>query len=49
MVQHEKEFVATPDRMELVKSGDVLIVAGKDEKIQQWLTESKKEQATSGE
>jgi trk system potassium uptake protein TrkA len=42
VIQHEKEFVVTPDRMELVKSGDVLIVAGNDEKIQQWLTESKK-------
>jgi len=49
VIQHEKEFVVTPDRAEPVKSGDVLIVAGKDEKIQQWLTESKKEQATSGE
>jgi trk system potassium uptake protein TrkA len=43
IIQHDKEIVVYPDRSEVVKKDDVLILAGYDEKLEQLLTEAPKE------
>ena len=43
LLQREKEVVVTPDRSEIVKQDDVLIVSGNDDKLEELLTEARKE------
>lgn len=45
LIRRGKEVIVTPDRAELVKHDDVLIVSGSDDRLEQFLTEAKKEQA----
>ena len=45
LIQRGKEVIVTPDRAELVKQDDVLIVSGIDDKLEQFLTEAKKNEA----
>jgi len=40
LIQRGKEVIVTPDRAEMVKQGDVLIVAGGDDKLEQFLHET---------
>ena len=42
LIQRENEVIVTPDRTEVVKTNDIMIVAGSDEKLGQLLTEAKK-------
>lgn len=42
IVQREREVIVTPDRMEVVRANDVLVVSGNDLKIEQMLTEARK-------
>jgi trk system potassium uptake protein TrkA len=42
LIQREKGIIVTPDRSEVVKAGDVLIMAGSDDKLEQFLAEGKK-------
>jgi len=42
LVQRGKEVIVTPDRAEIVRQGDVLIVSGSDEKLEQFMAESRK-------
>jgi len=42
LLQREKEVVVTPDRSEIVKQGDVLIVSGSDDKLEELLSEARK-------
>ena len=42
LVQRGKEVIVTPDRAEILRQGDVLIVAGSDEKLEQFMSETKK-------
>jgi trk/ktr system potassium uptake protein len=42
LIQRGKEVIVTPDRAEIVKQGDVLIVAGSDDKLEQFMAETKK-------
>jgi len=42
LIQRGKEVVVTPDRAEIVRQGDVLILAGSDEKLEQFMAETKK-------
>jgi len=43
LIKREKEVVVTPDRSEVVKQGDVLILSGNDDKLEQLLTEAESE------
>lgn len=42
LIQRGKEVIVTPDRAEVVRQGDVLILAGSDEKLEQFMAETKK-------
>jgi len=42
LIQRKNEVIVTPDRTEIVKADDIMIVSGSDEKLGQLLTESKK-------
>jgi trk/ktr system potassium uptake protein len=42
LIQRGKEVIVTPDRAEVVRLGDVLIVSGSDEKLEQFMAETKK-------
>ena len=42
LIQRENEVIVTPDRNEVVKPDDVMVVAGNDDKLEQLLTEAKK-------
>ncbi len=37
-----KGVIVTPDRTEVVREGDILIVSGSDDKLEQFLHEAKK-------
>jgi len=41
LIQRENEVIVTPDRTEVIKANDIIIVAGSDEKLGQLLTEAK--------
>jgi len=43
LIQRGKEVIVTPDGVEDVRQGDVLIVAGRDDKLDQLLTEAASE------
>ncbi|MBI4294866.1 MAG: TrkA family potassium uptake protein [Chloroflexi bacterium] len=43
MLQSEKEIIVVPDRTETVAPGDILIVAGNDDKLEQFFIDAKKE------
>jgi trk system potassium uptake protein len=45
LIQRGKEVIVTPDRAEIVRQGDVLILAGSDEKLEQFMAETKKHKA----
>ena len=45
LIQRGKEVIVTPDRAEIVRQGDVLITAGSDEKLEQFMAETKKHKA----
>jgi trk system potassium uptake protein TrkA len=42
LLQREREIIVSPDRMEVVKPDDVLIVSGNDSRLEQLLTEARK-------
>lgn len=42
LLQREREIVVSPDRMEVIKPDDVLIVSGNDSRLEQLLTEARK-------
>lgn len=42
LIQRGKNVIVTPDRAETVKEGDILILAGSDDKLEQFLTEAKR-------
>lgn len=42
LIQRGKGVIVTPDRSEILKEGDVLIIAGNDDKLEQFLHESRK-------
>jgi trk/ktr system potassium uptake protein len=42
LIQRKNEVIVTPDRAEMVKPDDILVVAGSDDKLEQLLTEAKK-------
>ena len=42
MIQREREIIITPDRMEVIRDNDILLVSGNDSKIEQCLTEARK-------
>ena len=42
LIQRGKEVIVTPDRAEVLREGDVLIVSGSDDKLEQFTAESKK-------
>lgn len=42
LIQREKEVIVTPGQGELIKPGDVLIIAGNDDKVEKLLAEAKK-------
>jgi trk system potassium uptake protein TrkA len=42
LIQRKNEVIVTPDRTEIVKPDDILVVAGSDDKLEQLLTEAKK-------
>lgn len=45
LIQRKNEVIVTPDRAEIVKPDDILVVAGSDDKLEQLLAEAKKKQA----
>ena len=45
LIQRGKEVIVTPDRAEIVRQGDVLIAAGSDDKLEQFIAETKKHKA----
>ena len=45
LIQRGKEVVVTPDQAEIVRQGDVLILAGSDENLEQFMAETKKHKA----
>jgi trk system potassium uptake protein TrkA len=45
LIQRGKEVIVTPDRAEIVRQGDVLIAAGSDERLEQFMAETKKHKA----
>lgn len=42
LLQREREIIVSPDRMEVIKLDDVLIVSGNDSRLEQLLTEARK-------
>ena len=42
IIQREREIIVTPDRMEVVRADDTIVVSGNDGKIEQMLTEARK-------
>ena len=44
LIQRKNEVIVTPDHAEIVKSDDILVLAGSDDKLEQLLTEAKKKQ-----
>lgn len=42
LIQRGKNVIVTPDRAETVREGDVLILAGSDDKLEQFLIEAKR-------
>jgi K+/H+ antiporter YhaU regulatory subunit KhtT len=42
MIRRELEIIVTPDRMEVVRADDTLVLSGDDNKIEQMLTEAHK-------
>ncbi len=42
LIQRGKEVIVTPDRAEVVRLGDILIVAGSDDNLEQFMAETKK-------
>ncbi len=42
IIQREREVIVTPDRMEVVRANDTLVVSGNDLKIEQMLVEARK-------
>ena len=42
LIQRGKEVIVTPDRAEIVRQGDILIVSGSDDKLEQFMAETKK-------
>ena len=42
IIQREREVIVTPDRMEVIRAEDTLVVSGNDLKIEQMLTEARK-------
>ena len=45
LVQRGKELVISPDLLETVRQGDVLIIAGSDERLEEFLTEARKKKS----
>jgi trk system potassium uptake protein TrkA len=41
LIQRENEIIITPDRSEMVKSNDSMVIVGSDENIEQLVTEAK--------
>lgn len=44
LIQRGKGVVVTPDRSEVLKQGDILIIAGSDDKLEQFLQEAQRSQ-----
>ncbi|MDD5287601.1 MAG: TrkA family potassium uptake protein [Dehalococcoidales bacterium] len=44
LIQREKEIIVTPGQQETIKSGDTLIVAGNNDRLEKLLEEAKKNQ-----
>jgi trk system potassium uptake protein TrkA len=42
LIKREKEIIVSPDRMEVVSPGDILIVSGNDVRLEQLLAEARK-------
>jgi trk system potassium uptake protein len=42
LIQRQKEVIITPDRMETIQEGDILLVSGTDNSVESILTEAKK-------
>lgn len=42
LIQRESEVIVTPDKTELVKPDDIMVVAGDDEKLRQLMVDAKK-------
>lgn len=42
LLQREREIIVSPDRMEVIRLDDVLIVSGNDSRLEQLLTEARK-------
>ncbi len=42
IIQREREVIVTPDRMEVIRADDVLVVSGSDLRIEQMLTEARR-------
>lgn len=42
LIQRESEVIVTPDKTELVKPNDIMVVAGDDEKLRQLMVDAKK-------
>ena len=42
LMQRGKEIIVTPDRSEIVKEGDVLIISGNDDRLEQLLNEARR-------
>ena len=42
LIQRQKEIIVTPDRMETIRQGDFLIIAGTDGNLEQLLNEARK-------
>lgn len=45
MIQREREVIVTPDRMEVIRDNDILVVSGDDSNIERMLTEARKIQS----
>jgi trk system potassium uptake protein len=45
LIHRGKEVIVTPDRSEMVRQGDILIVSGSDENLEQFMAEAKKQKA----
>lgn len=43
LVQRGKEVIVTPDRLEIIRPGDVLVVSGYDYKLEELLNEARKQ------
>jgi len=49
LIKREKEVIVTPDRSEMVKTGDVLVVSGNDDRLEDMLSGAKVPEAHSKE